>query len=59
MLVPFRILVIDIVDISGVCPSAELLMKMIIVELVFTGVCSEDGPEDENVLMKLRVVIVL
>ena len=54
-------LVISIVDVSGVhvCPLAELLVKVIIVVLVFTGVCSKDTPEDKNILMKLGIVIVL
>ena len=52
---------VSIVDVSGVhvCPLAELLVKVIIVVLVFTGVCSKDTPEDKNILMKLGIVIVL
>ena len=37
IVVPFGILVIDNVDISGLFPSAELLIKVITVELVLIG----------------------
>ena len=58
----FSILVtglISNVDISGTCPSVEVLMKVNIEEFIVNGDTSEVEPKDETVLVKVSLPVVI
>ena len=58
----FSILVtglISNVDISGTCPSVEVLMKVNIEEFIVNGDTSEVEPKDERVLAKVSLPVVI